>query len=66
MASFLDCGRQKPGSGTAASAGLSALAARQACRDRGLNLSLADALIARRPPAGPLPAALSATFRCQA
>jgi hypothetical protein len=40
--------------------------ARQACRDRGLSLSPADALIARQPPAGMLPAALTATFRCQA
>ncbi len=66
MGRFMHRGRQKLGIGTAACAGLIALAGRQACRDRGLNLSLADALIACQPPAGLQPAALTATLRCQA
>ena len=41
-------------------------AARQACHDRGMTLASAEPQIAEQPSAGPLPAALTATFRCQA
>ncbi|MBV8537812.1 MAG: hypothetical protein JO128_19610 [Alphaproteobacteria bacterium] len=40
-------------------------AARQTCQARGMSLAPGEALLARRPPVGALPAALTATFHCQ-